>query len=167
MTFIVRRNPSRALTLVEPFYRPLSFLDGFERLARDVFESTSYTELTPRLDVIEDKDELVIKAEFPGIRKEDLDVSLEENTLTIKAEKKQEEVSEEATYYTCERCFGHYSRSISLPFPVDSDKLSSTFENGLLEIRLPKAEEAKPKRIEVKVGSPRLKRPKVSIAKSK
>ena len=71
--------------------------------------------------------------------------------LTIKAEKKQEEVVEETTYYARERSFGQYSRSISLPFHVDADKTSATFKNGLLEIRLPKAEESKSKHIEVKV----------------
>ncbi len=150
----VRRNPSRTLTVVEPLYRPMSFLDEIERLASDVWESSTpvvYDHMHPRLDMFEEKDDLVVRAELPGIKKEDIDVSLEGDCLNIKAEKKQEELSEESSYYTSERCFGDYSRSISLPFPVNGDKISATFENGLLEIRLPKAEEAKAKHIEIKV----------------
>jgi HSP20 family protein len=151
----VRRRPIRTLTVLEPSYQPLNILDEIERFVSDIRESRTPivygTELHPRLDVYEEKDELVVRAELPGIQKEDVDISLENDCLTINGEKKQEEVSEEVTYYSCERCFGTYSRSVSLPFPVEGDKISATFENGLLEIRLPKAEEAKAKHIEVKV----------------
>ena len=81
----------------------------------------------------------------------ELGISLEKDCLTVKAEKKQEEVPEGANFYSCERCFGDYSRSIPLPFRVDAERVSASFENGLLEIRLPKAEEARAKHIEVKV----------------
>jgi HSP20 family protein len=104
------------------------------------------------MDMYEHKDELVMRVELPGVKKEDIDVSLEGDELTIGVEKKREEVAEEACYYCCERSFGHYSRTISLPFPVDADKISSTFENGLLAVKLPKAEAAKAKHIEVKVS---------------
>lgn len=152
---VVRRSPSLALTAMEPFYRPMSLLDEIERFASDIWKSRTpvvySTHMHPRLDMYEEKDEMVMKAELPGIQKEDISISLESGCLTIKAEKKQPEMPEDANYYSCERCFGTYSRSVSLPFPVDADKVSATFENGLLEIRLPKAEEAKPKQIEVKV----------------
>ncbi|MDP2730958.1 MAG: Hsp20/alpha crystallin family protein [Dehalococcoidales bacterium] len=151
----VRRSPSQALTVREPFYRPMSLLDEIERYAGDIWETwppvVYRTHMHPRLNMFEEKDELVMRAELPGIHKEGIEISLESDCLTIKAEKKQEEVSEDATYYTCERCFGTYSRSVSLPFPIDGDRVSATFENGLLEIRLPKAEEAKARHIEVKV----------------
>ncbi|MFC2003243.1 Hsp20/alpha crystallin family protein [Chloroflexota bacterium] len=98
-----------------------------------------------------EKDELVLKAELPGIKKGDLDIILEADMLTIRAEKKQEEVAEDATHYACERYFGQYTRTVSLPFHVDADKTSATLRNGLLQIRLPKAEEAKSKHIEVNV----------------
>ena len=151
MTAIIRRSPIRALTVVEPFYRPMRLFEEIERIARD-FRSS----LAPSTDIYEEKDELVVRAELPGIKKEDLDISVEGDELTIKAEKKQEEVVESATYYQCERCFGEYYRSISLPFHVDTEKVSATLENGVLMIRLPKAEEAKSKHIEVKIQSPRL-----------
>ena len=151
---IVRRSPNQALTVVEPFYRPMSLLDEIERFVSDVSESCApvdySTIIYPRLDIYREKGELIMRAELPGIRKEDIGITLEDGCLTIKAEKKPEKVSKDVTYYSCERCFGDYSRSVSLPFSVDVKKVSATFENGLLEIRVPKAEEVESKRIEIK-----------------
>ncbi|MBI2287602.1 MAG: Hsp20/alpha crystallin family protein [Chloroflexi bacterium] len=147
----VRRNLNRPLTVMEPFY-PTSFLEDLERWVGDTWETyTPVDHIHPRLDMYEGKDEMVVKAELPGITKEDIDISLEGDSLNIKAEKKQESLAEDTTYYSCERYYGQYFRTVTLPYPVDSEKVSSTFENGLLEIRLPKAEEAKAKHIEVKV----------------
>ncbi|MBI4296320.1 MAG: Hsp20/alpha crystallin family protein [Chloroflexi bacterium] len=101
------------------------------------------------VDVYEDKDVLVIRAELPGMVKDDIDISFEGDLITIKADKKVEKL-EGITAYTCERYYGTLSRTLSLPFPVDTDKVSATFDNGLLEVRLPKAEEAKAKRISIK-----------------
>ena len=154
MNAIIRRSPTRALTMVRPFYRPLSLMNEIEMLAREIWDSwqpvVTPTSFIPRLDIYEEKDELVVKAELPGVRKQDLDISLEGDILTLKAEKKSEEVAEDATHYIRERHSGQYSRSVSLPFYVDADKVSATFKNGLLAIRLPKAEEAKSRHIEVR-----------------
>lgn len=150
MAAIITRTP-RNMTVVE---RPLSL---FDEMARDLwyswpFARTYRTGLTPRIDMYEYEDELVIRAELPGVHKDNLDVSIDGDMLIIKGEKKEkEEVSENANYYFCERSMGSFTRSISLPFPVDFDKVSSTFENGVLEIRLPKTAEVKAKHIEVKV----------------
>lgn len=156
MVALMRRSPSRALTVVGPFYHPLSLLEEAEMLARNLWNRWQplvvRTRLTPSIDMYEEKDELVMRAELPGIKKEEVDIQLEGECLTIKAEKKQEEVAEDATHYACERCFGYYSLSVSLPFPVDADRVSATLEDGVLEIKLPKAEEAKSRHIEVKVG---------------
>jgi HSP20 family protein len=133
--------------------RSPSLLDELERTAVDFWGSWQpmvlSTGLTPRLDVHEEKDELVIRAELPGVAKDDLDIKIEGDTLRLEASKKQEEVPEDATYYACERCFGRYSRVLSLPFNVDAEKASASLEKGVLEIRLPKAEEAKSKSIKV------------------
>ncbi len=146
MDAIIRRSPNRTLTVFEPLYRPFNLLEEVEAMAREVFDGG----LLHSLDVYEEKGELVVKAELPGIEKKELDISLEEDMLTIKAEKKQEEVAEDATYYVSERHFGQYFRTIALPFHVDVEKISATFKKGLLEIRLPKAEEAEAKHIEIK-----------------
>jgi HSP20 family protein len=106
--------------------------------------------------VYEDKGQLVVKTELPGVIEKDLEVTLEDDVLDIKAEKK-EEVTEDATHHTRGRYYGKYVRSISLPFHVNGDKISATFDNGVLELRIPKAEEAEPKRIEVKARLPKVK----------
>lgn len=154
MTVLVRRNPTTALTLVEPFYQPEDFIDEIEDLAEqmwDVWQPVAVSnESCFDIDMYEEKDELVVKAELPGVNKQDIDIQLEGNSLSISAEKKSE-MPEDATTYNDERSYGKFSRCLSLPFPVDTNKVNSTFENGILEIRLPKTEEAKAKHIEIKV----------------
>ncbi len=103
------------------------------------------------LDVHETNDELVIRGDLPGVGKDDLHITLEEGTLRIEAEKKEEKSEDGKTWYVRERRFGKYSRLMELPFRVAPDKISATLDKGVLEIKLPKAEEAKPKKIEVKV----------------
>ena len=146
MVTLVRRSPSRAFAL-EPFFRPFSLLEEVEAMARATFD----TSLTPKMDMFEENNELVIKAELPGVRKKDLDISLKGDVLTIKAEKKEEKEVKDATHYTRERRFGRYSRYMTLPTHVDTEKVSATLKKGLLEIRLPKAEGPESKKIEVKV----------------
>jgi HSP20 family protein len=150
---IIRRNPDGRLALFEPHYRPLNLLDEFEAIARKAFDGgrASQDSLVHSFDVYLDKDDVVVKAELPGVVKEDLDINLEDDVLTIKAEKKQEEVSEEATHYISERRFGSYSRAITLPFKVDAEKVSAELKDGLLEMKLPRAEETKARRIEVDI----------------
>ncbi|MEW6409414.1 MAG: Hsp20/alpha crystallin family protein [Nitrospirota bacterium] len=97
------------------------------------------------------KDEIVVKVELPGIEKDQVDITLSEDTLTIKGEAKKEEEVKDEDYYRCERCYGSFSRTINLPARVQGDKSKATFKNGILEICLPKAEEAKPKEIKVEV----------------
>jgi HSP20 family protein len=148
MVALVRRSPSRTLTL-HPFFRPFSLLEEVEEMARTSFD----TSLTPKLDMYEENNELVIKAELPGIRKKDLDISLDGDVLTIKAEKKEEKEEGEkgTTHYTRERRFGQYIRYMTLPARVDAEKVAATLKKGLLEIRLPKAEGPESKQIEIKV----------------
>jgi HSP20 family protein len=153
MAAVIRTRPSTSLTFLDS-YRPLSAMDEIDMLAHSLWDSWQpaviRTGFTFNLDMYEKDDKLVIRAELPGVRKEDLEINVSGDMLTIKGEKKQEEVPEDAKFYLCERCFGSYTRSISLPFSVDATSVSATFKNGLLEIRLPKAEEAKGQRIEVK-----------------
>ncbi len=148
MVALVRRSPNGVFAL-RPFFRPFSLLEEVEEMARTAFE----TGLTPRMDMYEEDKELVIKAEMPGVRKKDLDINLNDDVLTIKAEKKEEKEEGEkgTTHYTRERHFGQYIRSMTLPARVDAENISATLKKGLLEIRLPKAEEPESKHIEIKV----------------
>ena len=148
MVALIRRSPSRAFTL-QPFFHPFSLLEEVQEMARAAFD----TSLTPKLDMFEENNELVIKAEMPGVRKKNLDISLDGDVLTIKAEKKEEKEEGEkgSTHYTRERRFGQYVRYMTLPALVDAEKVSATLKKGLLEIRLPKTEGPESKKIEVKV----------------
>jgi HSP20 family protein len=105
----------------------------------------------PVVDVFEDKNDIVVKAELPGMEKDNIEVNLTDNTLTIKGEKKKEEEVKEENYYRCERAYGSFVRSVELPKAVHTDKVKASFKNGILEIRVPKTEEAKAKEIKVKV----------------
>ena len=105
----------------------------------------------PAVDLYEEKDEIVVKAELPGMEKNDVEVNLSDHHLTIKGEKKKEEEVKEENYYRSERSYGSFLRSLELPANVRVDKVTANFKNGILEVRLPKTEEAKAKEIKVKV----------------
>jgi HSP20 family protein len=105
----------------------------------------------PAVDVFEEKDDIVVKAEIPGMDKDNIEVNLADHTLTIKGEKKKEEEVKEENYYRSERSYGSFFRTLELPKDVHADKVKATFKNGVLEVRMPKTEEAKAKEIRVKV----------------
>jgi HSP20 family protein len=105
---------------------------------------------TPTVEMYEKGDKFVVKADLPGMKKEELDISVVGDTLTIKGERKAESEVKNEDYYRCELCYGKFSRSIALPGAVDAEKIEAKYENGVLEITLPKVEEAKPKKIEIK-----------------
>ena len=105
----------------------------------------------PVVDLFEEKDDIVVKAELPGMDKDNVDVNLTDHTLTIKGEKKKEEEVKEENYYRSERSYGSFLRTLELPREVHADKVKASFKNGILEVRMPKTEEAKAKEIKVKV----------------
>lgn len=108
-------------------------------------------EFSPSIDMYDKKDEIVVKAEIPGVEKENINISLTNSTLTIKGEMKKEEETKEEDYYYSERSYGSFGRMLSLPAKVQADKIKASFRNGILEIHLPKAAEAKPEEIKVEV----------------
>jgi len=105
----------------------------------------------PSLDVYEEKDSVVVKAELPGMKKEDIEVNLTGENLTIKGEKKEEKEVKEDDYYRRERSYGSFLRSVDLPCEVKSGEIKASFKDGVLEIRMPKTEEAKKKAVAVKI----------------
>jgi HSP20 family protein len=105
----------------------------------------------PAVDVYEDKDSLMVKAELPGLKKEDIEISLQDGLLSLSGERKHAEKQEGANVYRSERGVGRFSRSINLPCSVDADKITATYNEGVLSVTLPKAEEAKPKQIPISV----------------
>jgi HSP20 family protein len=107
---------------------------------------------TPPLDVYEDKDNIYVKVELPGMKKEDIDLSLHDGSLSISGERQSEGRYEDAEMYRAERFFGRFQRTVSLPTPVATEKVKAQYKEGILTITLPKTEEAKPKHIDVNVG---------------
>jgi HSP20 family protein len=106
---------------------------------------------TPAVDVLEGKDKLTVKAELPGFKREDLDVSVHENNLIISGERKSEDERREGDFYRSERFYGKFHRSISLPATVETGKIEARYRDGVLTVTLPKSEHAKAKQIEVNV----------------
>jgi HSP20 family protein len=104
----------------------------------------------PALDIGENKDAFVVKAEVPGCKAEDIDISVQGNTLTISGEKKHEEEKKEKGYYHVERSYGSFRRDLNLATEIDADKINAVCENGVLTLTLPKSEKAKPVKVEVK-----------------
>jgi HSP20 family protein len=151
MAALIRWSPNGGMA-VRPYFRPFGLLEEVEEMARATFAG----ELTPRMDMSEDDKEIVIRAEMPGVSKADLNITLEDDVLTIKAEKKEEkEEGEEGkagtAHYVRERHFGRYVRCMSLPALIDAEKVTATLKKGLLEIKLPKTEAPEARQIEIKV----------------
>ena len=107
--------------------------------------------IVPNIEMYDRKNEIVVKAELPGVAKEDIDLSITKDSLTLKGEVKKEEEVKDENYYSCERSYGSFTRTIALPVDVDNEKAKASFKNGVLEIVLPKKEEAKPKEIKIEV----------------
>jgi HSP20 family protein len=105
----------------------------------------------PPVDMFEKEDKFVIRVELPGMKAEDVDVSVVGDTLTVKGERKSEAEVKEEDYYTCERLYGRCSRTIALPTTADAEKIEASFEDGVLEVTLPKSGEVKAKKIPVSV----------------
>jgi HSP20 family protein len=105
----------------------------------------------PAVDVAEEENEYVVNVELPGVSKDDVKITLESNILTVRGEKKAEKETKDKNYHRMERSYGSFQRSFTLPTSVKNDKIDAVYRDGILSITLPKAEEAKPKQIEVKV----------------
>jgi HSP20 family protein len=114
------------------------------------------TAWAPALDISERKDAYLVTVEVPGVEPEDLDITMEDGLLTIKGERQFTSESSEQQYHRVERRYGAFRRSITLPAQVQADHIEATFDNGVLQIVVPKAEEAKPKRIQVRPGSAKI-----------
>ena len=105
----------------------------------------------PALDIYEDADQVTVKLEAAGLKKEDFDISLHDDNLTVSGERKSETEEREGESFRSERFFGQFSRTVTLPAPVKADGVTATYADGVLTVTLPKAEEAKPRKIEVNV----------------
>ena len=112
----------------------------------------SYGPWAPVVDIFEKGDDLVIFAEVPGLELDDVDISIENNTLVLRGERKRKTEFDERDAHRLERTFGFFTRSFTLPKTVDSDRISASYKNGVLELTLPKVEQAKLRKIEIKAA---------------
>jgi HSP20 family protein len=143
----------------QPINRPATFNTGIDRLfnefmgrsLRQMEEETAACAWTPAVNILEREEGIVISADLPGLKAEDVDVTVDNGVLTIKGERTLEEVSEGETYHRVERSYGSFERSFSIPNSVDPKKIEARFTNGEMTITLPKREESKPRSVKVKV----------------
>lgn len=138
----------------DPFRDFMTLRNAMDRLFEEAFAAPTRWALPSQgwglaLDLIEEENEFVVKAAVPGMRPEDLDVSLSADVLTIRGETKAEQETKEERYHIRERHFGSFTRSVRLPAPVDADNVAATYENGVLTVRIPKAEQVRPRKIAV------------------
>jgi HSP20 family protein len=152
MNYISRWNPYRDLALMRR---------SMDRMVDSFFsEGEEYPETVTwgvALDVREKEDEFIVEASLPGVKPEDVDVTFSNNTLTIKGEVRSEEEKEDARYHLRERRYGLFTRSITLPRGINGEAIQASYTAGVLTLHLPKREEVKPKRIEIRsVESPQM-----------
>jgi HSP20 family protein len=144
------------ITKYDPFREVRSLQDEVNRLFTTAFPSTTGREdmlngaWYPKVDIFENSDNLVVEAELPGLKRDDFELSFENNVLTLKGERKFEKKDEGDNYHRVERAYGAFTRSFTLPPTVTAEGATAEFENGVLHISLPKREETKARKIEIK-----------------
>lgn len=147
-----------SITKYDPFRELRSLQDEVNRLFTGAFPKTTLQEeilrgaWSPNVDIFENKDKLVLEAELPGMKTEEVDVSIENSVITISGERKFEKKGEADSYHRVERAYGSFSRSFTLPQTVTAEGATADFNDGILSIALPKREETKARKIEVKIG---------------
>ncbi len=150
MTVLTRWEPFREFSTLQDRMNRL-FRESFNDVGRD--ESLTTSTFSPAVDVYEDEHKVTLKIEVPGIDEKDIDVQVENNTLTVHGQRKIEKEEKEENYRRVERQYGSFTRTFTLPQTVDAENVSATYDKGVLKINLPKKAEAKPKQIKVHVGS--------------
>ncbi len=145
-----------AITRWDPFREVVALQNRMNNLFREMNEAESpltTASFVPAVDIYEDAKKVVLKLEVPGMEEKDLDVRVENNTLTVKGERKFEKDEKEENFHRVERRYGSFSRSFSLPATINPDDVQADYDKGVLKIRLAKRAEAKPKQIKVNIGS--------------
>ena len=159
---LMKRTPSQSVTRWNsefPAFRGLHSLQNdmnriFEEFFRgDIVAGDSFfsKDWSPAVDIVENKDQYILKAELPGMKKDDVKITVENNVLTIRGEKKNEVEQKEENYHRVERSYGSFERSFAIPGTIKTNDIDAQYKEGVLTLTLPKAEEAKPKMIDVKV----------------
>src|SRR3954447_8470542 len=135
--------------------KPEPFSTEFDRLFNTLFDRSAADarSWTPPMDLVEAEDHFLLRADLPGMREENVNIEVRDNTLRISGERKAEHEQRERGWYRVERQFGKFSRALTLPEGVNADTIEASFDHGVLEVRIPKPEEKKPRTIEIKAGA--------------
>ena len=135
--------------------RPEPFSQEVNRLFNTLFEAgdAGAQRWTPAMDLVEAEDHFVLRADLPGLAEEDVAIEVQDNTLTVSGERRAEHEQSEKGWFRLERTFGRFSRSLTLPEGIDPDAIEAAFDKGVLEVRIPKPEERKPRRVAIKAHS--------------
>jgi len=144
------------LNRFEPFRSTSGLESQVSRLFNELFDRSQESNLTswaPAVDIFENEHELVVKADLPDVKPEELDIRVENNILTIRGERKFEKKVDEKNYLRVERSYGSFARSFALANTVNSEAIKADYKDGVLTLTIPKREEAKPKQIKVSVGA--------------
>jgi HSP20 family protein len=142
----------------EPFRELSSLQTEMNRLFNAAFETGSGggtaapRRWTPAMDLVETEDQFVLRADLPGLGEEDVNIELEDNVLTVSGERRTEHEDKREGFYRMERAYGSFSRSLTLPKGVDPEAVTAAFDRGVLEVRVPKPEQRKPRRISISSG---------------
>ena len=145
------------ITRWDPVRGVIAFRNPFNTLFRDLNEgegATATASFIPAVDVYEDEKKVVLKLEVPGIEEKDLDIRIENNTLTVKGERKFEKEEKEENFHRIERRYGSFYRAFTVPSTVDTENVDASYNAGVLKLALKKKPEAQPKQIKVNVGQP-------------
>jgi len=162
MTVLTRWEPVREFSSLQDRINRV-FRESYRGDGRDESLTSSFT---PAVDVYEDEQNVTLKIEIPGIDEKEIDVRVENNTLTVHGERKIETEEKEENYRRVESQYGSFTRTFTLPTTVDSEKVSANYDKGVLKITLPKKAEAKPKQIQVNVGGAKVESDKTLEAKA-
>jgi len=131
--------------------KPEPFTTEFDRLFNQLFDrNEAARRWVPAMDLVESEDHFTLRADLPGMSEADVSIEVRDNTLTLSGERQAEQEDRQRGYYRLERQFGKFSRALSLPEGINADAIEANFANGVLEVRIPKPEERKPRRIEIK-----------------
>jgi HSP20 family protein len=135
--------------------RPEPFSQEVNRLFNTLFDAgeSAAQRWAPAMDLVEGDDHFLLKADLPGLGEDDVNIEIQDNTLTVSGERKAEHETRERGWYRVERSFGRFSRSLTLPEGVNPEAVSAEFDKGVLSVRIPKPEERKPRRVAIKAGA--------------
>ena len=147
---LVKREPFRSLITVQDRMNRL-FSDVFVRPSLLETEGAGVRDWVPAVDIFEDADNIVIKTELPGMDMKDIDVKMEDHTLTIQGERKLDQEEKRENYHRVERVYGTFHRIFALPSSLDAEKIHASYDRGVLTVTLPKKEETRPKKITIEV----------------